>query len=348
MSEAFSEKELQIIHEYVNNGKSIRELSILYEGFGRTRISNIIDRYANSGEEKAIEVALRKASLKTHRQIDSLEEIKDEELTEEQIQLAYREIIEGKKTLTKVASELGKNRETIKSGIIDYLGDDKIAIKEFKKTLKDNQTIGKERSFFEELTEDEKKIYIFERLNNRRMLSGRSTYPYEMLDRKYNRLISYFEKRNGRVEDAGAKITKDEILRMMFDFPTMLAMSLSDKIKPVVNALDHKYLGFSDSSRVLKHNPAILGDSLKRTALQIKLLQDTDTLKFALQKPRTFRTSPEFMYALIKVWENHYKPGNPFITTKKMYLQYGLRPDKACQLHDIKTEYGDDEYFDGR
>lgn len=169
-----------------------------------------------------------------------------------------------------------------------------------------------------------------------------------MLERKYDRLINYFEKRNTRIKEPFARISKDEVLRMMFDFPTMLAMSLSDKIKPVVNALDYKHLGFADSSRVLKHNPAILGDSIKRTSLQIKLLKDTDTLQFALRKPRTFRTSPELMYALIKIWENNDKVGVPFITTKRMHSQYGIESDKICELHDIKTEYGDDEYFDGR
>lgn len=156
------------------------------------------------------------------------------------------------------------------------------------------------------------------------------------------------KKRNTRIENSSGQISKEELLRMMFDYPTMLSMSLTDKIKPVVNALDHKHLGYFDSSRVLKQNASILGTSLGRIGLQMKVLKDTDTLQFALKKPRTFRTSPELMYSLIKIWNYNNKVGTPFITTKKLHTQYGIEADKACKLYDIRDEYGDDEYFDGR
>lgn len=147
MSEELSQEELQIVDEYLSQKKSIREISLLHEGFGRTKISNVLDKYANSGEERAIEIALRKTSQKNHKEVKSLDEISDEELTEEQIELAYKEIIEGGRTLTKVSEEFGKNRETIKKAIIDFLSDDKLAIKEFQKRLKDNQKFDKETEF---------------------------------------------------------------------------------------------------------------------------------------------------------------------------------------------------------
>lgn len=348
MSESFSEEELQIVDEYIRGHKSMREIALLHEGFGRTKISNILDKYANSGEERAIEIALRKASQKNHKEVTSLEDASSEELTEEQVELAYREIIEGGRTLTKVSEKLGKNRETVKRMIVDFLGDDKLAIKEFQKRLKDNQKIEKETDLFEELSEEEKKKSIFERLNLRRKLAGKTVYPERMLERKFDRLISYFEKRNTRVDAPKSQISKQDLLRMMYDYPTLLSMSLTDKIKPAVNALDHKHLGYFDSSRVLKQNPSIIGTSLSRISLQMRILKDSDALRFALNKPRTFRTSPELMYALVKLWNYNEKSGNPFITTKKMQSQYGIEAEQACKLYDIKDEYGDDEYFDGR
>lgn len=348
MSELFSPEELQIIKEYIIKKMSIREIAALHEGFGRTRVSNIIDKYANSGEERAIEIALRKVSQKNHKEVSSIEEITDEELTEEQIEMAYREIIEGRKTLTSVAGALKKNRETIKKAIIDYLGDDKIAIKEFGKVLKDNQNYATETKFFDNLSEEDKIKCIFERLNLRRKLAGRPVYTYDFLERKYDRLINYFEKRNLKIDNPTAKLSKADVLRMMFDYPTMLSMSLTDKIKPVINSLDYKHLGFFDTSKVLRQNASILGTSLERINLQMRVLKDTETLQFALKKPRTFRTSPELMYALIKLWEQRDKQGVPFITTKKLYEQYMLVPEKACELNNIRDQYGDDEYFDGR
>lgn len=161
MSESFSQEELQIIDEYVKQGKSIREIALSHKEFGRTKISNIIEKYANSGEERAIEIALRKVSLKHHKEVTSLDEINTEELTEEQIELAYKQIIETRKTLTKVAHDLGRNRETIRRAIIDYLGGDEVGVKEFRRALKDNQNLTKEKDFFENLTEEEKKtMYI--------------------------------------------------------------------------------------------------------------------------------------------------------------------------------------------
>lgn len=343
----FDEIELQIIDEYVNKRLSIREISWLHSGYGRTKISNILDKYANSSEENAIKLALRKASQKMHKEVTSLDEVSSEDLTEEQIELAYKQIVEERKSLTKVSEVLRKNRETVRKAIIDFLDGDKIAIKEFEKILRDNQNFNQEKDFFENLSEAEKKKCIYKRLNIRRTFSGRNTYPYEMLDRKYNRLINYFEKRNSEVLDSDARISKDDLLRMMFDFPTMLSMSLSDKIKPVVEALDYKHLGFEDSSRVLKHNPAILGSSIQRTALQIRILKDFGTLEFALKKPRAFRTSPEFMYSLIKLWEKKGREGELFLTTRRLE-SYNIDPKNLMSEFDVREEYGDDEYFDER
>lgn len=54
------------------------------------------------------------------------------------------------------------------------------------------------------------------------------------------------------------------------------------------------------------------------------------------------------MYALIKNWESEGKVGSPFIETQKVYRMYGETSKSLKAKYDVKDEYGDDEYFDGR
>ena len=61
-----------------------------------------------------------------------------------------------KKTLTAVSSELNRNRETVKSAILDYLYGDESAIKEFKTILKDNQKTAPKIVFNDSMPEEEK------------------------------------------------------------------------------------------------------------------------------------------------------------------------------------------------
>ena len=138
---------------------------------------------------------------------------------------------------------------------------------------------------------------IFDKLNNRRKLCKKSPYAESMLEKKYERLAEYFEKRNDRMLHEDDKISKDQFLAMLYDYPSMLGLSLSDKIRPLIGKLDEKYLGESNTSKVLRDNPGIVGTTLTRIRLQIRILKDTDTLDTALQKPRTFITSPELLYA---------------------------------------------------
>ncbi len=350
MKEAtLTQEEVDIVNLYLNDKKSMREIADLYEGYGRTKINNIIKRYAQMSEENLLQVQIRKLSFKYHKEIDESQEVG--ELSETQIQTAYNEIIERRKSLTKVAEELGKHRDTVRRAIIEYL-DDPNKIKSFKKTLKENQSLTESKYFnnenFNDLTDEEKRIKIFNQLNASRKRVGKPVYSERLLDRKFNRLLKYFEERNSKITYKSDKISKAEVLKMMYDHPTMLSSSLENKIKPIVDALDYRFLNFGKSSRVLKLNPAILGASLKRTSLQFKILKDTDTLVYAIEKPINLRTSPEFMYALIKIWEANDKKGTPFLSTKKLYSLYNQTPGEICKRYDVKKDYGDDEYFDGR
>lgn len=348
MIDYISDEERQIVDYYLNQNKSIREICLIFH-CGRTKINNVLEKFANISPENAKKIRLQKASFKSHRKIDSVDEINMKPLSEEEIETAYRRITENGETLRDVCSDMRRNRENLKRAIIDYLGDDKVAIVEFKAILKENQNSNNQiRAFQYCKTEEEKKEIIFSRLNYRRELLGKNPYPLNMLERKYQRLIDYFEKRNLRISEPENQISKEDLLKMMFDSPTLLSMSLSDKINPMVKKLDYNYLGVENASKVLKANPAILGTSIQRTRLQVKILKETETLKYALEKPRIFRTSPEFLYSLIKFWEHREKQGKPFITKNRLSHTYNLSPHDLQMQFDIKNEYGDDEYFDGR
>ena len=81
----------------------------------------------------------------------------------------------------------------------------------------------------------------------------------------------------------------------------------------------------------------------------IKILKDSNTLDFAINKPRSFRTSPELMYALIKKWNlEGDKTYGPFISSLRLYQESGKTSDDLKKKFDVKKVYGNDKYFSGR
>ena len=337
-----------VLKMFLTDKKSIREISDIL-GLGRTKISNMLELCAASDEEIEKQIDLRKLNLRTHKNAEDASEIDLTPLDETVIVKAYTEIIEGGKTLTDVAKEVGKQRDTVKKAIIDYLSGDKDAIREFNQVLKDNQAHAKEGKYFSKASDEEKKKMIFDRLNLRRSLAGKNTYPNETLEIRFRRLEEYFEKRNTRMENPEDRITKEQFYHMAYDCPTILALSLSDKIRPIVGKLDEKYLGQKNTSRLLRDNPAVVGSTLTRIRLQIKMLNDFGVLEQALKKPRVFRTSPELMYAEIAAWD---REGNrnysPFMTNARLEDRYKLSLVDLQEKYDAREVYGDDEYFDGR
>lgn len=343
----FTEEELNIIDCYLEKKMSIREIAEANEGFGRTKIRNIIERYASISDENKNKVYLRLYSQKSHKKVNSLEEINQEDLSEEQVILAYRDITENGKTLTEVSSSLDKNRETIKKAIIDYLSGDKDAISEFKQILKDNQNFRENCYFKDSNSQEEKLQIIFARLNYRRKISNRHPYSEDMLERKASRLMRFFEKRNSKMETEDGKISNNQLLRMMYDYPTLLSMSLNNRLRPALIALENnKNVGKENTSKIIKENPGVLGSSIERTKLQLKILKDTQTLHFIFDKPRILRTSPELMYSQIQLWRKENKYSTPFVSTRKLYELYGKSAEEIQEEFKVEKEYGDDEYFD--
>ena len=343
-----NDTEYKVLYMFLVEKMSIRNITQAV-GLGRTKVGNILDACLEIDEELEKEITLRKLNLRTHKNVETIEEIDLTPLTDEQIKKAYKEIMQGGKTLTTVSTEIGKQRDTVKKAIIDWLENDNGAIKEFRQQLKNNQNgLGKTK-YFDESSNDDKKKMIFDRLNARTVALGRKPYSESMLEKKYNRLREYFEKRNSRMPSDKDKISEDDLLAMLYEHPTMLPLSISDKIRPIIGKLDEKYLGEANTTRVLKEYPGIVSTTLIRIRLQIKILKDTDTLALAMKKPRTFRTSPELMYAEIKKWkEQGSKKYTPFMRRSRLEETYKKTPEELMEEYDILDEYGDDEYFDGR
>lgn len=65
-------------------------------------------------------------------------------------------------------------------------------------------------------------------------------------------------------------------------------------------------------------------------------------------KPRILRTSPELMYSQIQLWRKEGKYSTPFVSARKLNELYGKTTEQIQKEFDVKTEYGDDEYFDIR
>lgn len=348
LKEVLSDEQFKVLKLFLEQGISIRSITEMV-GQGRTRVNNVIESCMGINDDLDNEILLRKLNLRTHKDAKDLSEIDLTPLTEEMVKSAYVEITEGGSTLTDVASVLGKQRDTVKKAIIEYLDDDKDAIKEFKQILKDNQAGKKEARYFLDADSKTKKQMIFSKLNNRRKMNKRPEYPETMLEKKYERLREYFLKRNDRMGSEQDQISEQTLLSMLYDYPTMLALSISDKIRPMIGKLDEKYLGEANTTRLLKENPGVLGTTIRRVRLQIRMLKETDTLKYAMEKPRIFRTSPELMYAEIKHWQKLSKTvATPFMSRARLEETYKLSPEELERKYDIKKEYGDDEYFDGR
>ncbi len=350
----FTPTEMRIIELYLNENCSIREIETQVQGYGRTKINNVLKRYAKTSEEADRQIKLRKYNSKNHRNSESLDDVEEMELSEEQVEEAYKLVILEGQSLRSLSQKYGVNRETIRRAILDYL-DDENDEKEFLNALEQNRngTSGTPKKSFLKLSDEEKKEIIFKKVNQINLNQGRKEYNREFLEKGFERVFNYFYKeRNEKLKDEESKLSKDDIYAMMYDFPKMIAMSLNNKIKPIVNALEYEHLGQANASIVLRENPAVMGTALSRLNLQMKILKATGTLKYVLRKPRILRTSPELMYALIKRNEAENRENSsqidPFMSKAKLLERHQTTPEEIMKKYDVRTEYEDDEYFDGR
>ena len=136
---------------------------------------------------------------------------------------------------------------------------------------------------------------------------------------------------------------------MLYDTPGLLAYSLSDKIDPAMRNLDkNNYIGPMIATQIIVEDASILGSSISRTNLQIKILVDNNLLGVFLRKPRYFRTSPELVYSFIEFSKerNAKNEDDIFLTENRLRKRYGMTPEELRQTYKAEEKYGQDEYFD--
>ena len=345
--QVFNRIEIKIISEYLE-GSSMRKLADTYKskGFGRTRIKNLLDRYAKTFPEESERINNQMKENKYHKNDGESVELAD--ITDEQIMQAYDDIQNNGITLTAVSKSLGRTKEYVKKRVLEYI-DNLEEEKVFLDTLKANQH-KKRKDDFILLSEQEKKEYIFKKLNRRRALNDRPEYDISFLERKYERLRRYMlDIRNQNVPEK-AKLSENDFFKILYDTPTLLSSSLTNRIVPALENLDyHKYIGMENASKIIREDASVLCSSIARTNIQIKVLKENDLLTTCLEKPRNFRTSPEMLYGLIEYHktrvESNKEDKDIFITKSKLESKYGLTPDQLTERFNIRKEYGDDEYF---
>ena len=135
---------------------------------------------------------------------------------------------------------------------------------------------------------------------------------------------------------------------MLYDTPTLLAYSMSDKIDPAMRNLDkNENIGPERATQIIVEDASILGSSIPRTNLQIQMLVDYELLDFFMRKPRYFRTSPELIYGLIKFAEETKRSKEDvFLTDTQLIQRYNVTTEYLKKKYDPKKDYGDFEYFD--
>ena len=345
--ESFTIEELRIVMAF-ENGTSIRKLAEEHPVFGRTKIRNIIAEYARIFPEKSENIERLLLAGKTHKEIDDVDGYKElDELTQDEIEHIYSSLRNGE-TLTAVASKYGRTRDYIKKRVIGYLDDDEV--QDLLDILQDNQHRNGQNKYvdFFALSEPDKLITIFNRLNARKAKTNGKLYSFLFLTKKYKRLKDYLlVERNGSIKNEKDRLTEKDFFKMLYESPTLLSSSFSDKIKPTLEALDnHPSLGLGRTTRIIKDDASILFSSIERTKLQLKILSDSGMLEIFLAKPRNFRTSPELLYALIEYSKTRVinSVRDIFLTKNQLFSRFGVEPEELTERYDVRQKY-DDEYL---
>ena len=318
---SFSTEELKIIARF-EGGESIRKLAEEYEGYGRTKIKNLLMAYIECFPEKSESIERLLVAGKTHKPVDKVD-LDVQDLTEEEVRDIYDQIRNGE-TLTNIAVKYERTRDYIKNKILDLLDEEET--KEFLEILRANQNKSRNKYMaFLEASEGEKITIIFNRLNVRKSKTNSSLYSFLFLTKKCARLKQYLlGERNELIEDEADRLKENDFWRMLYDSPTLLSCSLTDKIQPALENLDsHANVGRAMATRIIKDDASMLFSSVSRTNLQLRILKDHGLLRQFMKKPRNFRMSPELIYALIKF--NGNRNGQIFYTKKQLYKKYGRK-----------------------
>lgn len=345
MHDGFTQEEKTVIAEFMS-GKSIRTIA-KSSNLGRTAIKNVLNMYKKVHPEFAEEIDNRLLENRNHKKVNGIE---IQELSYDEVAKIFNEIMNSEITLSQASLNTGRNRDYIKKKIYAYLNGNEVKVKEFEDKLKQNQLSLADtdslRQFFG-LTIDGKKEIIFEKLNSRRAHSGKKPYNDSLLEKKFQRIEKYFlETRNSKFEEQ--VLTEEDFWKMLYDTPSLLAYSLSDRVDPAMRNLDrNEHIGPKNATKIVVEDASILASSIPRTNLQIQMLVDYDMLELFLKKPRYFRTSPELIYGLAKFAEERgYSKSDTLLTDSQLKSKYGVSTEELKQKYNPAEKYGDYEYFD--
>ena len=352
MSVELSKEDIAAIIERIANQEINLSAAAREKGVTRPFLTRRIEHYFqdndNTGDlENRYRLAL--VSNQTGKSLEDAKNYSKEEPSQEEIEMAKLTIMSGRYTLSQAAKIIGRTRDYLKRKILETISDrDR---DEFLASIGNNALIG-DIDEFESLSPEEKKMVIFDRLNERRIKLGKPQYKEALLEKKYNKLLKYFtETRNEGLADEEAKLSEDDVLLMAYETPTLLSSSLSNKIIPAVENLDSKVaIGPIATSKIIKEDSSIILSSISRTNLQVRILDDYGLLQTFMKKPRNFRTSPELIYAIAEFSMQEGRIDgirDVMLSRGQLEGRYGMSQEDIKNTFDIrKSKYGNDEYFE--
>ena len=277
--------------------------------------------------------------------------------------------------LTRVAEKYGISLSNARNIIEDYLKNDEEQFKKYKETVAKNIGASLEKRQITTQRKEEikskdtvinkefvllplqtqKELIVNKFLKNKIKENehkgiSNEQYVYERLEE----LIQFFIKRNLEDHSQGT-LTEEDILYMVYRYPTMLNYSVEEKIEPTIKAMENNQkIGYINTSHILRVFPAILGYSRERTEKQLQILQNNNLIGAIIQSPMRFMNSPDLMYAQIEFAKERHKTNNlegvkysnifmPNTTMKRLYkTDYDEIKRKYPLEEEINIDSGDE------
>ena len=354
--------------EYVN--KKAEEVGI--EKISKYTVQNLIEEILQDTPDKLKEYKQNRAKIIGMRNAEIIsDEVKTKIIEQELPRILSSEI-----ELSKVAKIYEISSKSVINIIERYLKSDEKEYKRYKEIVRKNiggATIEQSRVSKEKIEkissidiatkeeflllqiEQQREMASIKYLQNKlKEKNSKGINDKETIDRKVQEKVKYFLERNLNEENIG-NLTEEDVLYMMYRFPTMIGYSIEDKIGKMIKYLeDEANLGFEQTSSIVRTFPAIFGYSVERTRSQIQILENNNKVDAMIEHPMRLMYSPELIHALIEFAKQKHetnnlddvKNTNIFLTNKRMKKRYNVTHEELKErfpLKEIKTEHSADE-----
>lgn len=354
--------------EYVN--KKAEEVGI--EKISKYTVQNLIEEILQDTPDKLKEYKQNRAKIIGMRNAEIIsDEVKTKIIEQELPRILSSEI-----ELSKVAKIYEISSKSVINIIERYLKSDEKEYKRYKEIVRKNiggATIQQSRVSKEKIEkissidiatkeeflllqiEQQREMASIKYLQNKlKEKNSKGINDKETIDRKVQEKVKYFLERNLNEENIG-NLTEEDVLYMMYRFPTMIGYSIEDKIGKMIKYLeDEANLGFEQTSSIVRTFPAIFGYSVERTRSQIQILENNNKVDAMIEHPMRLMYSPELIHALIEFAKQKHetnnlddvKNTNIFLTNKRMKKRYNVTHEELKErfpLKEIKTEHSADE-----